>query len=60
MHFRVLTARWAALVFILSARTNDVTDLWHPSHAIPGTGTCVEADGAVGNPPAAKGIIMGW
>jgi hypothetical protein len=32
---------------------------WHFSQAIPGTGKWVDVDGAVGEPPAANGIVLG-
>jgi hypothetical protein len=34
--------------------------VWQPSQAMPATGMWVDVDGAVGEPPAAKGIIFGW
>jgi hypothetical protein len=40
---------------------NDVyTDAeWQRSHAIPTVGTWVDVDGAVGDPPAARGVVLG-
>jgi hypothetical protein len=32
---------------------------WHFSQAIPTAGTCVEVEGAVGDPPANKGVTLG-
>jgi len=33
---------------------------WQPSQAMPATGMWVDVDDAVGDPPAANGIIFGW
>jgi hypothetical protein len=33
---------------------------WHRSQAMPTTGTWVAAEGAVGEPPAASGVVFGW
>jgi hypothetical protein len=40
---------------------NEVKTLgeWHFSQAMPAAGTWVEDDGAVGEPPASSGIILG-
>ena len=33
---------------------------WHLSQPMPTVGTCVEADGVVGDPPVASGVVFGW
>jgi hypothetical protein len=44
----------------MPAKVVNADAAWHFSHGMPTAGTCVAADGAVGEPPAARGGVFGW
>ena len=46
-------------MFTLEKAVNVVGE-WHSSQVMPTVGTCVAVDGAVGDPPAASGVVLGW
>ena len=56
------TAVCAAVLPFMFMPTKEVNTVaeWHFSQLMPTVGTWVEADGAVGEPPAASGVTFGW
>jgi hypothetical protein len=64
MHVNDFTAVWldvpvVPLFMFMPEKAVKLVLEWHASQAIPAAGTWVDADGAVGDPPAANGIILG-
>jgi hypothetical protein len=60
MHVAAATAVCAAAVIAVPENAVKTVLEWQASQAMPATGTWVKALEAVGDAPAASGIIIGW